>query len=154
MEALAHPGGGQLAGRGAGRREWRREGTMHDDEITHIIIGFAIAVRREPGPGMLDSACDTCLAAGLRMRGLRVERRVPILLRGRDIEFDVAFRLDLRMGGRVFVEIKAVEQVRPVHEAQVLQVLRGTGLTVGLLLNFHAPQTRAGIHRIVPRHPE
>jgi GxxExxY protein len=115
--------------------------------VTAEIIGAAINVHRELGPGLLESAYEQCLAIELRHAGVPFERQVdlPIVYRGMPI--DARYRVDLIVRNRVVVEIKAVADIAPVHEAQLLTYLRLTELPVGLLLNFHAPRLLDGIRR-------
>jgi GxxExxY protein len=122
---------------------------VHDSlfNLTDSIIGSAISVHRELGPGLLESAYEACLDFELRARGLTVSRQVPIPLTYRGVRIDCGFRVDLLVEDRVIVEIKAVERVLPVHEAQVLSYLKLSGLTIALLLNFHVHLLRDGIQR-------
>ena len=128
---------------------------MKIDEITSVVIGSAIEVHRELGPGLLESAYDTCLAYELDARGLAVERQWPLPVRYKGVLLDCGYRIDLLVERRVVVELKTVERLAPVHHAQLLTYLRLANLHVGLLLNFHEPTMRAGIRRVVhgpPRH--
>src|SRR5262245_27569231 len=106
-------------------------------EVTEQILGGAIAVHRALGPGLLESAYEACLAFELLERGLRIERQtsLPVVYRG--VRVDCGYRLDLVVEGTVVVEIKAVERLMPLHEAQIPTYLRLSGLGVGLLLNFN-----------------
>ncbi len=127
--------------------------TTDINALTEAILGAAIAVHREVGPGLLESAYEECLAIALTDAGLSFSRQgiIPVRFRGRDIT--PGFRYDLLVEKTVIVEVKAVEAVLKVHKAQVLTYLRMTGLPVGLLLNFHAPVLRDGIVRIVHSQP-
>ena len=118
-------------------------------ELSRCIIGAAITVHRALGPGLLESIYESCLIAELRHQGLFVERqvRVPVLYRGQDVNCD--FVIDLIVEGCIVVEIKAISQIAPVHEAQVLTYLKITGLKIGLLLNFNVPLLKEGVRRIV-----
>jgi GxxExxY protein len=119
------------------------------DPLTREIIGGAIVVHKELGPGLLESAYEECLAVELVDRGLDVRRQVPVpvVFKGRPVE--CGYRLDMLVNDRVIVEIKAVERVVPVHEAQLLTYLRLAGKRVGLLMNFHCAYLRDGIVRRV-----
>jgi len=114
------------------------------DDLTGQIIGAAIDVHRELGPGLLESAYDACLAFELAERRLRYERQkaLPIIYRGNCL--DCGYRIDFLVENLVVVELKAVERLEPVHTAQVISYLRLSGLRVGLLINFHVKWLRAG----------
>ena len=109
----------------------------------------ALAVHRALGPGLLESAYQECLAIELSMAGVAVEREkvLPIVYRGRAIE--TAYRLDLIVGHKLLVELKAVESIAPVHQAQVVTYLKLLGLPLGLLINFNVPLIKDGIRRIL-----
>ena len=125
------------------------------DDLTEQIIGAAIDVHRELGPGLLESAYDACMAYELAERRLRYERQkpLPVVYRGHFVE--CGYRVDFLVEGLVVVELKAVHRLDPVHTAQVISYCRLSGLRVGLLINFHAKWLRdGGLKRIVsgPRH--
>jgi GxxExxY protein len=117
-------------------------------ELTGRILGAAIEVHRSLGPGLLEHAYATCFAHELGVRGLAFVRQqpVPICYRGQSI--DGAFRPDFVVGEAVVVELKAVDRLLPVHEAQLLTYLRLTRVGVGLLINFHAPLLKHGVRRL------
>lgn len=119
------------------------------NQLTKEIIGAAIEVHREKGPGLLESAYESCLAHELGLRGLHVARQVPVPLIYKGITIDIAFRADLIVETRVLVELKSTETALPVHKAQVLSYLRETGHQVGLLINFHTLKLVDGVTRIV-----
>ncbi|HKB56818.1 MAG TPA: GxxExxY protein [Lacunisphaera sp.] len=119
------------------------------NQLTEQIIGAAIEVHREKGPGLLESAYENCLAHELGLRGLQVTCQVAVPLVYKGVTIDVAFRADLIVENQVLVELKATETVLPVHKAQVLSYIRETGHQVGLLINFHAPKLVDGVTRIV-----
>ena len=122
---------------------------MEGEELTGVVLGAAIMVHSELGPGMLESAYEACLAHALEKRGHRVERQVevPVLFQG--MRVDAAYRMDLVVDRKVVVEIKAVEALLPVHEAQLLTYLRFSGHRFGLLLNFHTRLLKEGIRRMI-----
>ena len=123
--------------------------------ITEQIIGAAVDVHRELGPGILESAYEACLMFELLRRGQSVERQValPLVYQGQTLE--AGFRIDLLVESEVIVEIKAVERLERVHSAQVLSYLRLSGCKVGLLLNFNIKQLiNGGVKRIVNGFPE
>ena len=118
-------------------------------EITEQILGAAIAVHRALDPGLLESTYEACLAYELLERRLRFERQASLPIVDRGVRIDCGYRLDLVVEGLVVVEIKAVERMLSIHEAQILTYLKLPGLPVGLLLNFNVPMMREGIRRFV-----
>ncbi len=116
-------------------------------ELTRKIIGAAIEVHRHLGPGLLESAYETCLAYELEQLGLMVERQKPLPLVYKDIRLDQGYRLDMLVEGQVVVEIKVVDQLMPVHEAQLLSYMKLAGCRVGLLINFNVTLLKDGVKR-------
>ena len=125
---------------------------MLEEDATKGIIGSAIEVHRILGPGLLESVYEDCLTMELSLRGLPYERQraVPVEYKGRRIGAD--FRIDLLVNDRVIVELKAVETLLPIHEAQVITYLRLTGKPFGLLINFNVPLLKDGIRRLLNPH--
>jgi len=126
-----------------------RDGEVERDPLTEQVIGAAIEVHRELGPGLLESAYEACLCHELASRGLRLQRQVALPVRYKGVHLDCGYRLDLVVEDRVVVEVKAVEALLPVMEAQLLTYLRLSGKRVGLLINFHARVLKDGIRRRV-----
>ncbi len=118
-----------------------------DTEITEAIIGAAIEVHRHLGPGMLESVYEAALAYELTERGLSVERQKAVPLAYKGLQFDEGYRLDLLVGNAVIVELKCVDALLPIHDAQLLSYLKLTGLKLGLLINFKVPVLKQGIKR-------
>jgi GxxExxY protein len=118
-------------------------------QITETIIGAAIEVHRELGPGLLESAYQRCLCHELAIRGIEYvcERNLPVTYKG--LELDCGYRLDLLVMDRVVVEIKAVDDLAAIHEAQMLTYLRLGDWRVGLIINFNSEVLRLGIKRLV-----
>ncbi|MFL5559953.1 MAG: GxxExxY protein [Gemmatimonadaceae bacterium] len=118
------------------------------DTLTGVVIGAAIYVHRMLGPGLLESAYEDCLAWTLTSRGIALHRQriLPVTFEGREIE--AAYRIDLLIENQVIVEVKALERVLPVHEAQLRTYLRLSGIKTGLLLNFLVPVMKDGIRRM------
>ncbi len=118
------------------------------NQTTSTIISAAIDVHKELGPGLLESAYETCLAYELADRGLNVRRQVaqPVTYRG--LHMDCGYRIDLLVDG-VVVELKAVDSLNAVHKAQVLSYLKLSGCQVGLLINFNVKLLKDGVQRIV-----
>jgi GxxExxY protein len=117
-------------------------------EITEAIIGSAICVHTALGPGLLESVYERCLAYELSKRGhpAEVQKAIPIIYD--NIKFEVGFRADLIVGNKVLIEIKAVDQLLPVHHAQIMIYLKLTGLRTALLINFNVPLLRDGLKRV------
>jgi GxxExxY protein len=124
------------------------------DSITRRIIGAAIEVHRRLGPGVLESAYGTCLAFELRQMGLKIEEQKALPVVYRDVKLDCGYRLDLVIEDSLVVEIKAVDQLAPIHDAQLLSYLRLSGKRVGLLINFHVRVLKNGLKRIVNDFPD
>jgi GxxExxY protein len=119
------------------------------NELSNRIIGAAIEVHRHLGPGLLESAYEACLCRELAIRGIAFERQVPIPLNYKGLEVETAYRLDIRVERLVIVELKAVEKLEPVFEAQLLTHLRLANLWLGLLINFNVTVLKNGIKRLV-----
>jgi GxxExxY protein len=119
------------------------------NKLTEIIIGAAIEVHRNLGPGLLESAYEACLEFELKKRGLRVERQVELPLRYKEVHLDCGYRLDLLVNGVVIVEVKAVNEIAAIHHAQLTSYLKLSGCRVGLLINFNVMLLKDGIKRIV-----
>ncbi|TAM80367.1 MAG: GxxExxY protein [Acidobacteria bacterium] len=117
--------------------------------ITQTIIGAAIEVHRTLGPGLLESAYEACLAFELTSRNLAVETQRPLPLVYRDVKLECGYRIDLLVAGTVVVEIKSVERLAPIHEAQMISYLKLSGCNVGLLINFNVCTLKDGIRRFV-----
>ena len=128
--------------------------TAHQlNTVTEQVIGAAMAVHRALGPGLLESAYETCLAFELRDRGMKIEEQKPLPVIYRGVRLDCGYRLDLVVSNCVIVEVKAVEKLTSVHDAQLLSYLRLMDCRVGLLLNFHCMMLKNGIRRIVNDFP-
>jgi GxxExxY protein len=124
------------------------------DHITEAIIGAAIEVHRALGPGLLESAYEACLAFELAQQGLKVEQQKPLPVVYKEVKLDCGYRLDLLVEDSVIVEIKAVDQLSPIHHAQLLSYLRLSGRKVGLLINFNVQVLKDGIQRVVNSFPD
>jgi GxxExxY protein len=120
-----------------------------DAELTGKIIGCGIEVHRELGPGLLESAYEVALSKELSLAGLYYERQLLLPLNYKGVQLDCGFRIDLMIEKSVIVEIKAVESLLPIHEAQLLTYLRLADQRIGLLINFNVMQLREGIRRFV-----
>lgn len=121
---------------------------MEDDPLTYRIIGAAIEVHRLLGPGLLESTYEECLCLELTLLGIPFERQVPLPIVYKSIKLLRAYKPDLLVDNAVIVELKTVEKILPVHEAQILTYLRLSGLARGLLINFNSVPLRRGIRRL------
>src|SRR6266704_2807888 len=115
-----------------------------NDLLTEKIIGAAIEVQRQLGPGLLESAYEECLARELSIRNLSYERQKPIPVVYKGVKLECGYRIDLLVDHRVVLELKAIEQIAPIHEAVVLTYLKLSGINVGLLINFHVAILKDG----------
>ncbi len=122
---------------------------MRENELSTEIIGAAIEVHKQLGPGLLESAYETCLAQEMSLRGIAFERQKPLPLTYKGTKLDCGYRLDFLVEGLVVVELKAVKKFEPVHKAQMLTYLKLTSCKLGLLLNFHTILLKTGIKRVV-----
>jgi GxxExxY protein len=120
-----------------------------NDPLTEKIIGFAIEVHRQLGPGLLESAYEQCLCYEFRENALGFRRQVPLPVVYKGVRLDCGYRIDLVVEGKVILELKTVERLVPVHEAQLLTYLKLSGVRTGLVLNFSSPVLRSGIRRLV-----
>ncbi|MEK7723742.1 MAG: GxxExxY protein [Acidobacteriota bacterium] len=118
------------------------------NQITEKIIGCAISVHRVLGPGLLESAYEECLCYELSQASLNFERQVPLPVIYKGVKLDCGYRMDIVVEDLVIIEIKAVEKILPVHEAQILSYLKLYNKKLGLLLNFHVPVLKNGMKRI------
>jgi GxxExxY protein len=118
------------------------------DALAHQIVDAAFAVHSALGPGLLESVHQQCLAHELKLRYLRIAQQVILPIAYHGIAIDAGLRLDLVAGGLVIVEIKAVERLLPVHEAQLLTYLKLAQKRLGLLVNFDVPLIKDGIRRL------
>jgi GxxExxY protein len=119
------------------------------NDISSAIIGAAIEVHRILGPGLLESAYEQSLAHEFALRQIPFERQKPLALNYKGIRLDCGFRLDFLVADSVVVEVKALEALLPIHQAQLLSYLKLGGWKLGLLMNFHTPLLREGIKRVV-----
>ena len=119
------------------------------NKITETIIGSAIAVHQELGPGLLEFAYEACLVYELLQRGLSIQQQKALPVNYRGVKVDCGYRIDLLVENNVIVELKAVERLEPIHEAQLLSYLKLSGYRVGLLINFNVKILKQGIKRLV-----
>ncbi|MBK6346834.1 MAG: GxxExxY protein [Bacteroidales bacterium] len=117
------------------------------NRLTEQVIGCAIEVHKQLGPGLLESAYETCLEHELRLTGLNVQRQVAVPVVYREIKLDCGYRIDLPVENTVLVELKIVDEFAPVHEAQVLTYMKFAHKEIGLLINFNVTLLKHGIRR-------
>jgi GxxExxY protein len=122
---------------------------MSENELSSIIIGAAIEVHTQLGPGLLESVYETCLFYELKEIGLKVERQVNLPLKYKNIFLETGLRLDLIVEDKVIIELKAVKEICDVHIAQTLTYLKLTNLKLGLLINFNEVRLKNGLQRVV-----
>ena len=123
--------------------------TFENDELSQQVIGLAIEVHRHLGPGLLESAYEECLCLELKEAGLPFHRQVPLPIIYKSIKLDCGYRLDLVVKDRLILEIKAAEQLLPIHNAQLLTYMKLSGIRTGLLLNFNSAVLKDGLRRLI-----
>src|SRR5215475_12494122 len=122
---------------------------MTENQIDSIVVDTAIEVHRQLGPGLLETVYEAILAHELSIKGLHVQRQVPIVIRFKSMTFDEAFRADIVVENKIIIELKSVELLSNAHRKQIQTYLRLTGLKLGYLLNFGAAFMKDGIVRAV-----
>ena len=127
----------------------RPKGKLYEEALTGQIIGAAIEVHKQLGPGLLESTYQACLCHELELRGISFECQKPLPLEYKGIKLECGYRIDLLVAGSVILEIKSVEALAPVHEAQLLTYLKLTGIRIGFLINFNVVVLKNGIRRLV-----
>jgi GxxExxY protein len=121
----------------------------HDSTLTERVIGLAIEVHRHLGPGLLESAYEECLCFELAQSKLSYARQVPLPVAYKEVKLDCGYRMDIVIERELIVEIKAVERLLPIHDAQLLTYLRLSSCTVGLIMNFNSMTLKDGLRRLV-----
>jgi GxxExxY protein len=122
---------------------------LETESTATAVVNAAYRVHTELGPGLLESTYERCLAYELRERGFKVETQLSISVRYRDLLIPYGYRLDMLVGDSVIVEVKVVDQILPVHRAQLLTYLKLSSHRLGLLINFNVPIIKSGIKRII-----
>jgi GxxExxY protein len=122
---------------------------MEINEITRAIIGCAIEVHKNLGPGLLESAYEECLAFELSKAGLSIKRQQPVPVVYKDIKLDCGYRIDILVENRIIIELKVVDEFNPVHEAQILTYMKFANKKIGLLINFNVMILKSGIRRFI-----
>ncbi|WZL88353.1 GxxExxY protein [Salinimicrobium sp. 3283s] len=122
---------------------------MKEQDLSYRIIGIALELHKILGPGLLESTYENALAYDLRAAGLEVKQQHPMPFFYKEIKMDVGYRIDLLVESKIIIEVKSLENLAPVHFAQLLTYLKLSELKVGLLINFNTKMLKDGIHRIV-----
>jgi len=121
----------------------------HGNALTERVIGLAIDVHRQLGPGLLESAYEECLCFELKQNAIVHFRQVPLPVVYKDVRLDCGYRMDIVVEEELIVEIKAIERLMPIHDAQMLTYLRLSGHKIGLLMNFNSVVLKDGLRRLV-----
>ncbi len=124
-------------------------GLLKHENSTESIIGAAIEVHKELGPGLMESAYEECLCHELNVRNLPFQRQVPLPICYKKIKLDCGYRIDIVVGNTIVLELKSIEIILPIHEAQLITYLKLSNMPVGLLINFNVPVLKDGILRRV-----
>ena len=122
---------------------------VHETGLGERLIGLAIEVHRALGPGLLESVYEECLCHELRTADIEFARQAPLSVSYKGIRLDCGYRMDIVVAKEVLVEVKSVDRLRPIHDAQVLTYLKLSGLRVGLLMNFNSVLLKDGLRRLV-----
>jgi GxxExxY protein len=127
---------------------------MKDSDLTRLIIGAAIDIHRNLGPGLLEAVYEECLAKEFTLRNIPYERQKPIPLVYKDLKLECGYRLDFLIAHRVVLELKSIESIAPIHDSVMLTYLRLSETHLGLLINFNVPILKDGIKRYVWHYEE
>ena len=122
---------------------------MNFDDLSNRVIGCAIEVHRQLGPGLLESAYEQCLSYELNRAGINFQTQVALPIEYKQIKLDCVYRIDILVENQLIVELKSVDQLLKIHEAQVLTYMKLANVNVGLLINFNVDLLKKGIKRLV-----
>ncbi len=122
---------------------------MNENDLSYKIIGAAIEIHKNIGPGLLESAYENAIAYDLKEMGFNVRQQVPMPFIYKEVRQEVGYRIDLLVDKKVIIEVKAVEALAPVHFAQLLTYLKLSNIKLGLLINFNSKTLKGNIHRVV-----
>lgn len=122
---------------------------MEFDKLSNRVIGCAIEVHRHLGPGLLESTYEQCLAHELRIANMPFKLQYPLPVEYKGIKLDCGYRIDLLIDNSLIIELKAVEKILPIHQAQLLTYMKLSGISIGLLMNFNVEYIKNGIKRMV-----
>jgi len=120
---------------------------MNKDPLTGKVIGFAIEVHRNLGPGLLESTYQQCLAHELHINGVNFKKEIPLPVEYKDVRLDCGYRIDMLVEDRLIIELKAVKQLSDIHTAQILTYMKLAKISTGLLINFNVKRLKDGIKR-------
>ena len=119
------------------------------DELSSIVIGAAIEVHKNTGPGLLESVYEQCLVQELRLQGIKIQSQVKLPIVYKGVTLEKYFVIDILVENEIILELKSVTEIHPIHEAQIITYLKMANKRLGYLLNFNAPTMKAGIRRRV-----
>jgi GxxExxY protein len=122
---------------------------MEINDITGKIIGCSIEVHKSLGPGLLESSYEECLAYELKQAGLKIERQVPVPVVYKEVKLNCGYRIDILVENCVIIELKSVDVLAPIHEAQILTYMKFAHKNIGLLINFNVTVLKNGIKRYI-----
>ncbi len=122
---------------------------LHHEDLTEKLIAAAIEVHRHLGPGLLEPAYEECYCHELRLQGVPFERQKPLPLEYKGVKLDCGYRMDVVADNKAVVEVKCVDKILPVHEAQLLTYLKLSNVKVGLIINFYSRFIKEGMRRLV-----
>ncbi len=122
---------------------------MEFDDLSNRVIGCALEVHRELGPGLLESTYEQCLAHELKLNRISFELQHPLPVKYKDVRLDCGYRVDVLVEDKLIIELKNVELLKAIHEAQLLTYMRLAGIKIGLLINFNVKKLKDGIKRFV-----
>lgn len=122
---------------------------MDFDELSNQVIGCAIEVHRGLGPGLLESTYEQCLAHELRLNNIEFKLQHPVPVEYKDVHLDCGYRIDLLVADKLIIELKSVQQIKNIHEAQLLTYMKLAGIETGLLINFNVSRLKNGIKRFI-----
>lgn len=122
---------------------------MEINELTFKVIGLALKIHRNVGPGLLESAYENALVYELKQAGLEVKQQLPLPFVYNDVKLDIGYRIDILVENLLILEVKSVETIAPVHFAQTLTYIRLSNMRLGLLINFNCTSLKENIHRII-----
>jgi GxxExxY protein len=122
---------------------------IHGSAVSERVIGFAIEVHRQLGPGLLESAYEECLCFELKQAGIAYARQVPLPVTYKQVQLESGYRMDIVVEQELVIELKSVDRLMPIHEAQMLTYLKLSGFKIGLLLNFNSILLKDGLKRVI-----
>ena len=122
---------------------------MEFDELSNQVIGCALEVHRNLGPGLLESTYEQCLAYEMKVADMRFKLQHPLPVEYKGIKLDCGYRIDVFIEDRIIVELKSVDKILPIHQAQLLTYMKLAGISIGLLINFNVKYLKDGIKRMV-----